>query len=68
MMNFESSSFVAAAERKDTNQSPLQKALKSFENHLGVTYTDLASSKDAQKIAREKLDEETIRLRKKYNK
>lgn len=68
MTGFQSSPNIVAAEGKDINQSQLQKALKSFESHLDVNYVDLATSKDAQKIAREKLDEETMRLRKKYNK
>lgn len=43
-----------------------KKALASFENRLGVSYTDLATSEEAQKIARKHLDKETMRLRTKY--
>lgn len=53
-------------EDNSSNLSPLQKAMAAFEKRLGVNYNDLATSKEAQKIAKKNLDKETIRLREKY--
>lgn len=47
-------------------ETPLQKALNSFQNRLGVSYAELSTSREAQKIARKNLDKETLRLRDKY--
>ena len=57
---------IAAAKEDINKQNTFKKALASFENRLGVSYSDLATSKEAQKIARRNLDKETIRLRTKY--
>ena len=68
VISFPNNLYIVAAEGNETKQSPLQKAFKSFENRLGINYADLTTSKEAQKIARENLDKETMRLREKYNK
>ena len=63
---FPENRYICLAEESESNQSPLQKALASFESRLGVSYNDLATSKEAQKIAKKNLDRETMRLREKY--
>lgn len=57
---------IAATSEENNRQTAFKKALASFENRLGVSYTDLATSEEAQKIARKHLDQETMRLRTKY--
>lgn len=49
-------------------KSELQEALDNFKKRCGVSYEEYITSKEAQLKARKKLDETTLRLRKKYYK
>lgn len=51
---------------KKAGNAPLEAALQSFQDRLGVSYENLVTSKAAQVRAREVLDEETQALREKH--
>jgi len=58
--------FITVSQEEDEKQSAFRKALKSFNDRLGVDYMELSKNVEAQKIARRNLDKETLRLRMKY--